>query len=86
MKKTYVTPSICIEHYELTQSIAACDLKIGLMDSACVLSSPNATKDMKNYAMSNWFLSNTACAVYAEGMQDSTGICYHTNANAAFTS
>lgn len=85
MKKAYVKPSLAVEFYELTQTIAACETKIGFMDSQCVADDPDSTEPMKNLAYANWFVSG-ACVNSAEGMDGNDSICYHTNANAAFTS
>ena len=75
---------IAVEYYELTQSIAACSLKIGFLDSTCVQKDPDATPHMKEMAWSDWFVEK--CAFSAVGMEDEDGLCYHTNANAAFNS
>lgn len=86
MKKTYVTPSICIEHYELTQSIAACETKIGLYDSQCIQDSsavPDTTKSLAKEM--GWFLSGY-CQNSSIGTIPNDGICYHTSANTAFSS
>lgn len=85
MKKKYVAPTIVVEHYEVTQSIAACATKIGLNNSACVINDPDSTNQMKDLAHVGWFNSG-ACGESAVGMDGSDKICYHTNASAAFTS
>lgn len=85
MKKKYVTPSIAIEHYELTQSIASCETKIGFLDSDCVKKDPDSTNQMKNLAWSEYFTEG-ACTEYPFGMDEYDSICYHTNASAAFNS
>lgn len=85
MKKAYQTPEMAVELFELTQSIASCDTKIGLLDSECVINDNNSTDDMKDFAYIGWFLSGS-CSESAEGMDGYDSICYHTNANAAFSS
>ena len=85
MKKKYIAPVIAVEHYELTQTIASCVTKIGLLDSECVIKDPDATDDMKDLAYENWFTSGV-CLEAAVGMDEYDKICYHTNANAAFNS
>ena len=85
MKKRYVTPIITVEHYELTQSIAACETKIGFLDSDCVKNDPDATNQMKDLAWVGFF-TDGSCEVYPEGMDGSDSICYHTNTNATFNS
>ena len=85
MKRNYVTPAIAVEYYNLTQSIAVCDRKIGLTDSLCVINDyEDATDDMREWAYDKWFLAG--CEKYAEEMGANDGMCYHTNANAAFAS
>lgn len=85
MKKKYMAPAIEIERYELTQSIAACSTKIGLLDSDCVKKDPDATNPMKDLAWTGFFTDDN-CDLSAVGMDSNDGICYHTNANAAFNS
>ncbi|MBQ8230403.1 MAG: hypothetical protein IJZ34_00525 [Lachnospiraceae bacterium] len=85
MKKAYVTPVVTIEHYELTQAIAACVTKIGLVNSECVKNDPDATNQMKDFAYAGWFTSGN-CNEAAVGMDGYDKICYHTNASAAFSS
>ena len=84
MKRNYVTPAIAVEYYNLTQSIAVCDRKIGLTDSQCVINDHDATDDMREWAYAEWFLGG--CIEIAEEMGANDGMCYHTNANAAFAS
>ena len=86
MKKKYTAPTISIEHYELTQSIASCATKIGFLSSDCVKNDPDATDQMKNLAWSGFFTEQGKCETYAVGMDGYDSICYHTNANAAFNS
>lgn len=85
MKKKYTTPMIAVEKYELTQAIAACDIKIGFASSDCVLNDPDSSDIMKNYAMSKTFLEGY-CIRAGNNMVDSDGICYHTSITTAFTS
>ena len=79
-----VLAMVAVERYELSQTITACITKIGLMDSACVLTDIDAPREMKSLAVGQWFTG--ACKSYMRGGQSSDGICYHTNANAAFKS
>ena len=85
MKKKYMAPAIAIERYELTQSIAGCSTKIGFLNSACVEKDPDATPEMKDLAGFGFF-TDSKCDLSAVGMDSNDGICYHTNANAAFSS
>ena len=87
MKKTYTKPLLAVEHYELTQTIATCTTKIGLLSNTCVANDPDSTPQMKNFAKIGWFTDSTNCPNgYPEGMDGADKICYHTNINAAFNS
>lgn len=85
MKKKYVSPMVSLERYELTQTIAGCQTKIGFLDSECVKKDPDSTNKMKDLAWDNYFVEGY-CEAYPIGMDDYDSICYHTNANAAFNS
>lgn len=85
MKKKYIAPLIAVEHYELTQAIASCETKIGFLDSDCVKKDPDSTNQMKDLAWSGYFVEGS-CEDYPYGMDGTDKICYHTNANAAFSS
>ena len=89
MKMHYEKPAIAIECYALTQSIAACVLKIGFSSGLCVLQDADTQKlhGMLNLAAENHFTpSGDGCINYPSEMEGENGICYHTLANAAFTS
>ena len=86
MKKHYEKPLVAIEYFELTQTIASCNIKIGFLDSACVRNDPDATSEMKNLAMQFYFASGTCAKSYGPGANPNDGVCYHTNLNAAFNS
>ena len=75
-----------MEEYRLTQTIAACILKIGYLNSDCVKNDPDATNHMKDLAWGNYFTLQGECKEYADGMSENDGLCYHTNMNAAFNS
>lgn len=85
MKKTYEKPMLAVEYYQLTQTIASCATKIGLLSDQCVLKDPDATPQMKNLASVGWFVEGN-CSSFGTEMDQFDGICYHTNANAAFSS
>lgn len=80
-------PLVAVERYELTQAIASCATKIGFLDSDCVKKDPDATPQMKDLAWTGWF-HDGGCASdkVATGTDPYDGMCYHTNANAAFNS
>ncbi len=85
MKRNYVTPAIAVETYSMTQSIGACVIKINSLNEACVLADSDSTPTMEGLAASGMLFS-TQCAFQATGMNGEDGICYHTSANATFTS
>lgn len=87
MKKHYEKPLVAIEYYELTQTIASCNVNINLYGTSCVLTDPDSTNGMKDMAMKGYFISQGACTLVPEfGNTTSDGICYHTSINTAFTS
>ena len=88
MKRNYVTPMIAVEHYDLTQSIAACGTKFNFLSKECVLKDDDATPQMMSYAYRGYFVEGHCDKYWFEldpGETDN-GFCYHTNANAAFNS
>lgn len=87
MKKKYVAPTIVVEHYELTQTIANCKTKIGFGDQLCVINDKDSTPELKTIA-GLYFTDGYCNRVPNEGEEiyGTDGICYHTNANSAFTS
>ena len=85
MKLKYERPMAAVERYELSQAISACSTKIGLLNSACVYKDADAPAEMRALAINDWFTSGNCINVMTSG-QSSDGICFHTNANAAFKS
>lgn len=85
MKSRYEKPIVAVERYELSMAISGCSTKIGLLNSACVYNDPDAPTEMRSLAILQWFTSGK-CTNVVQGGQSSDGICYHTNANAAFQS
>lgn len=76
------------EYYALTQTIANCDLKIGMLDNACVRNDGDSTSDMLDFAydtIQNWFTDMGGCGSNALGSEED-GLCYHTNTSTAFQS
>lgn len=87
MKRAYQKPTLEVESFAITQQITSCaGIKIGFTDYNCVLNDPDATWQMKTYAKEEGWFIDTNCRTNAIGMNDDNGICYHTNANPAFTS
>lgn len=82
---------ISIEYFELTQSIATCQRKIGFINETCVLKDIDSTNQMRDLAGIGFFMDGTGtgkqgCGMFAEGMEEEDGNCYHTNMNVAFHS
>ena len=86
MRKKYVAPVITVEHYELTQTIANCKTKIGFGDAKCVWQDSDSTPELKTVAQMYFTNSSLCIDVPTTGQEIADGICYHTNANSAFTS
>lgn len=86
MKKKYQKPMVAVEFYKLSQSIAACTIKIGFLDNQCVVNDPDSPIEMRSlaYAYPEYF--STDCAIYYNNIQDNDSLCFHTQANATFTS
>ena len=90
MKKTYVAPWIAVEHYELTQTIADCSVKIGASGSmSCVGNDGDAPWQMRDLASEYpyYFISEPdLCKATAKYDEYENGICYHTNTVLTFHS
>lgn len=86
MKRNYVTPMIAVEHYDLTQSIAACVVKINIKSSDCVLNDPDGEGHMADMAEIGWFAAGHCIDEWTIDMDSNNGVCYHTNTNQTFAS
>ncbi len=88
MKMKYEKPMASVELYKLSQSIAACAIKISLMSNACVVADPDTPDETRgiSYVISDYFLPIGGCIEDATNTQDNESICYHTQVNAMFTS
>lgn len=88
MKRQYSKPTVSVERYSLTQSVASCYIKIFVNDSILepdrVMQDPDSTIEMKNLARIGGFV--TTCDLSLRFSEASDGTCYHTNANGAFSS
>lgn len=86
MKIPYEKPMLAVERYELTQSLADCSTKIGLLDSDCVKNDSDSTPAMKDLAI-NWesFLPGY-CVDPVKTNSNENGVCYHTLSNSYFSS
>lgn len=87
MKKHYEKPLVAIEYFELTQTIASCNIKIGFLDRLCVLQDPDTPGSMRDMAKNFYFTSGAdGCMKSVVSGSTDDGICYHTSANSAFNS
>ena len=89
MKKQYEKPMMAVERYALTQAIAGCVRRIGFYSAECVQKDADATSDMKDLAWGTdfaWFYGGKCAYNVDVELDDEDGVCYHTNANAAFGS
>jgi hypothetical protein len=86
MKKTYQKPMVAVEFYKLSQSIASCSIKINLLNNQCVVNDPDTPVEMRSlaYAYPEYFSSD--CYTHYHNIQSDDPMCYHTQANATFTS
>lgn len=92
MKKHYQKPTLSVERYALTQSLAACSgIKITNFPNKTVAQDVMADADapsiLKSLARRGYFLAGAAdgCVLAMDG-QEVDGICFHTSVNAAFYS
>lgn len=92
MKRRYQKPTLSVERYALTQSLASCSgIKItNFADKNVkedVLADADAPSIMKSLARRGNFLAgtNTGCSITLDGTEID-GICFHTSINAAFYS
>ncbi len=86
MKMEYKKPMVAVEHYKLSQSIAACVIQINSLVNACVVRDEDTPPEMRSiaYVFPEYF--SVDCAINAAHIQDNDKICVHTQVSAAFTS
>lgn len=82
----YEKPMAAVEHYALSQSIAACTIRISYLSSTCVIQDPDTPTETRSFAYiyRNYF--SIDCTTNATIMQGNDSLCYHTQVNAMFTS
>ena len=88
MKKRYVSPTVEVEQFVLTQSIAACQqtITVNANDVMCVFLSdaPDAVKD---FVASGYLWDGfIGCQEIPKDPGWEDGICYHTSINLLFNS
>lgn len=86
MKRKYTKPMAAVEFYKLSQSIAACAIKINLLSNSCVVKDTDAPVEMRSFAYAYPEYFSTDCEINAALSQDNDTLCYHTQVNATFTS
>lgn len=86
MKMEYQKPQAAVEFYQLSQSIAACAIKINLVNNACVVNDNDTPEEMRGFAFALPAYFSTGCEIVCTNNPDYDGICYHTQLNATFTS
>lgn len=86
MKKTYVSPRVIMEVFALSEQASGCTgVVIGSTSTICVLSDPDSTVGMLDFATVGGFLSTPGCSVPAPDPAEDA-LCYHTSSAMAFTS
>ena len=86
MKMEYKKPMVAVEHYKLSQSIAACSIQINALDNMCVVRDKDSPPEMRSMALLYPEYFSTDCASNTAYIQGSDSICYHTQVSACFTS
>ncbi len=86
MKKTYVSPRVIMEVFELSQQASGCTgVVISSTSTICVLSDPDSTVGMLDFATMGGFLDSSVCAVPVPDPSEDA-LCYHTSSAMAFVS
>ena len=75
-----------VEFYKLSQSIAACAIKISYLDNACVVKDSDSPIQMRSYALVEPLSFTSVCVDNMLLTQDDDTLCYHTQVAACFTS
>ena len=82
----YEKPMAAVEFYRLSQSIAACTIKISYLDWECVVKDNDSPPEMRSFAYLYHNYFSTPCDINCASIQENDKICVHTQVNAAFTS
>lgn len=86
MKMEYQKPMAAVEFYHLSQSIAACAIRINLLSNACVVNDNDTPEQTRGNAFLYPNLFSTGCDTVCTNNPEYDGLCYHTQLNALFTS
>lgn len=81
----YEKPMAAVEFYSLSQSIAACTIRISYVDTDCVVRDPDTPTQTRSLAYIEKYFTDV-CVKNALAMNGNDSICYHTQVNAMFTS
>lgn len=87
MKLKYEKPLIAVEHYALSQAIAACSIQVGYNDNICMANDEDVPPVMQDLAYAGVF-GEGRCVPGMEslGCDEYDGVCYHTSVNLLFCS
>lgn len=90
MKKKYMTPSVEVEEFALTQTVASCaGVQINSLDKGCVLADPDSPPEFKDFANAGMFLDlngTNPCSFAPTGMELDDKYCIHTAVSLVFNS
>lgn len=82
----YEKPMAAVEFYSLSQSIAACTIRISYLDNNCVVKDSDTPVETRSFAYIYRDYFSIDCTKNATVMQGNDSLCYHTQVNAMFTS
>lgn len=86
MKRAYTKPMVIAENFTLSSSIAACSIKIGFLDNACVVRDPDTPPEMRSFALMQPVYFSHVCEIDSANIQLNDSLCIHTQTAATFTS
>lgn len=86
MKLKYEKPKALVEFYKLSQSIAACDIKINNVNNQCVVQDRDTPIEMRSFALDYFEYFSTGCDIVCTNNPDYDGLCYHTQVNSCWSS
>lgn len=84
MKLKYEKPLIAVEHYELSQAIAACEIAVGFYNDECIAQDKDVPEEVRDLAKYTYFFD--ACDLPVKDMEITDKVCYHTSASTLFGS
>ncbi len=80
MKLPYEKPQVAVENYILSQTVAACNVKIGFSGRQCIIDDEDMLKypTTLSFAYGGLFLTKPDCTDVATNADVYDGLCYHT--------